>query len=80
MSLPIRLQLLLPAGKLITVGILTEEGDVYVAVFRNPAPASGLETANELLGELMGKQVVVRGRTFDAAGVKVIEISIASEM
>ncbi len=62
------------------VGILTEEGEVYIAVYRKPAPASALETANAVLGELMGKQVVVRGRTFDAAGAKVIEISIASEM
>ena len=62
------------------IGILTEEGDVYIAIYRKPAPASALETANAVLGELMGKQVVVRGRVFDAAGVKVIEISIASEM
>jgi hypothetical protein len=62
------------------IGILTEEGDVYVAIYRKPAPASVLETANAVLGELMGKQVVARGRTFDAAGVKVIEVSIASEM
>lgn len=62
------------------IGILTEEGDVYVAIYRKPAPASVLKTANAVLGELMGKQVVARGRTFDAAGVKVIEVSIASEM
>ena len=62
------------------IGILTDDGDVWVAVFKNPAPASPLETANKLLVELMGKQVVVRGETYKAAGVNVIRIAIASEM
>jgi len=62
------------------VGILTEEGEIYVAVYRNPAPASGLETANGELAPLMGKQVVVQGAVAEAAGIKIIEIALVGEM
>lgn len=63
------------------VGILEEEtGEVYIAVYRNPAPASALEPANKILAPLMGKGVVVQGRIYDASGIKVIQISIVAEM
>ena len=62
------------------VGILTDEGEVYLALYKKPAPASPLETGNSILSELMGKQVVVRGRVYAAQGIKVLEISIVSEM
>ena len=62
------------------IGILDESGEVYIAIYKNPAPASALATANRLLGDLMGKQVVARGKVYRAQGVNVIQISIASEM
>ena len=62
------------------IGILTESGEVYVAVYKNPAPASSLANANKILGELMGKQIVARGTTYEAQGIRVIQISVASEM
>ena len=68
------------AEKGFPVGILTEDGEVYVAVYKNPAPASGLETGNDVLIDLMGKEVVVRGTVYEAQGVKVVQIQIASEM
>jgi hypothetical protein len=68
------------AEKGFPVGILTEDGEVYVAVYKNPAPASGLETGNDILIDLMGKETVVRGTVYEAQGVKVIQIQIASEM
>lgn len=68
------------AGRGFPLGILTEEGDVYIAVYRNPAPASALETANDLLFDLMGKQVVAQGRLFEGSGLHLIEIAIVGEM
>lgn len=68
------------AEKGFPVGILTEEGEVYVAVYKNPAPASGLETANDMLMDLMGKEAVVRGTVYEAQGIKVVQVQIASEM
>ena len=62
------------------IGILTEDGEVYIAVYKNPAPASSLANANKVLRELMGKQVVGRGMVYDAQGVKVVQISVVSEM
>ena len=62
------------------IGILTEEGKVYVALYKNPAPASSLDTANKKLADLMGVQVVARGKVYEAMGISVIEISIVSEM
>ncbi len=62
------------------IGILTEDGEVYIAVYKNPAPASALKTANGVLVDLMGKDVVVRGAVHEARGIKVVEIQIASEM
>ena len=63
------------------VGILTDSGEVYIAVYKNPAPASSMASANQLLGgELMGKQIVARGTVYKAQGINVIQISVASEM
>lgn len=62
------------------VGILEEEtGEVWVATFRDPAPASHLETANDHLMELMGKKVAVQGMKYRAKGVNVIRMSLVSE-
>ena len=68
------------AGEGFPVGILTEDGDVYIAVYRSSAPASPLKTANETLAELMGKAVVAQGKLFERAGIKVIEIAVVAEM
>lgn len=63
------------------VGILEEEThEVYFAVYKNPAPASALETASGILAPLMGKKVVVRGRLFEQPGVKVLQVAVFSEM
>ena len=62
------------------VGILTEQGEVYLAVYRSSAPAAPLKTANSQLGELIGKSVVAQGHLFERAGVRVIEIAVVSEM
>ena len=62
------------------MGILTEVGTLYVAVYRNPAPAASLEAANKILAPLAGLQVVCQGRVYERDGVKVVEIAVVSEM
>lgn len=62
------------------IGILEQEtGKVYVCVYKNPAPASGLETGNELLSKYMGQKVVIQGLIYRAQGVNVVRVAIASE-
>ncbi len=62
------------------VGILEEEtGRVYVCVYRNPAPASGLETANDVLAPYMGMKVAAQGLKYHADGVYLLRLSIISE-
>ncbi len=62
------------------VGVIEEEtGDLYVCVFRNPAPASSMETANERMAPLMGKKVVVQGLVYRTASFNVIRIGTISE-
>lgn len=56
-----------------------ETGDVYVAVYKNPAPASSLERGNEHLLEYVGKKVVANGLVYERNGVKVIRMSLVSE-
>ena len=56
-----------------------ETGDVYVAVYKNPAPASALERGNEHLIEYVGKKVVANGLVYERNGVKVIRMSLVSE-
>lgn len=57
-----------------------ETGVVYIAVYRNPAPAAVVQLANKLLTELMGKPVVVQGRVYKQKGVNLVEIAVISEM
>jgi len=62
------------------VGIIEEEtGKLYVCVYRNPAPASGLETANEKLAPFLGLKVAAQGLVYSAEGVNVIRLSIVTE-
>lgn len=61
-------------------GILEEEtGEVWIAVYKNPAPASGLECANTHLAPYAGKKVVASGLAYEKGGVKVIRMSLVSE-
>ncbi len=62
------------------VGIVEEEtGDVYICVYRNSAPASGMQTANAILKPMMGKKAVVQGVKYKSEGLNVIRISNVSE-
>ncbi len=62
------------------VGIVEDEtGDVWICVFRSPAPASHLETGNKHLQEFMGKKVVVQGLKYQTKGLNVIRFSAISE-
>ncbi len=62
------------------VGIIEQEtGEVWVAIFRDAAPASPLETANKALSSLVGKVATVQGLKYRAKGVNVIRVSLASE-
>lgn len=56
-----------------------ETGDVYVAVYKSPAPASSLERGNEHLLEYVGKKVVANGLVYERNGIKVIRMSLVSE-
>lgn len=62
------------------VGIVEEEtGRVYICVYRNPAPASGLEMANKVLAPYMGMKVAAQGLKYHAEGVNLLRLSIISE-
>lgn len=62
------------------VGILEDEtGEMWVAVYRNTAPASHLELANKHVAEYVGKKVTVQGLKYKAKGVNVIRMSVISE-
>lgn len=62
------------------VGILEEKtGVVWVAVYRNPVPAAGLQTANLILAPLLGKKAVIQGWLYRAKGVNLIRVGVVSE-
>jgi hypothetical protein len=62
------------------VGILDEaSGEVWIAIFRNNAPASALETGNKMLQPFMGKKVVVQGLKYKAKGVNLMRVAVISE-
>lgn len=62
------------------VAIVEEDtGKVYIALYRLPVPAAGLQTANGKLAPFMGKKVAVQGFKYHAPGLNVIRISIVSE-
>lgn len=56
-----------------------ETNEVWLTCFRDPAPASHLESANEVLKDYMGKKVAVQGLKYRAEGVNMIRISVVSE-
>lgn len=62
------------------IGILEEEtGTVWIAVYRLPVPAAGLQTANSTLAPLMGQQIVAQGLLYRAPGVSLIRVALARE-
>ena len=62
------------------VGIVEEgTGRVYICVYRNPAPASGLQLANDVLAPYMGIKVAAQGLKYHAEGVNLLRLSVISE-
>lgn len=62
------------------VGIVEEEtGKVWICIYRDNAPASGLETANKAMQEFMGKKIAAQGLKYEAQGVNVMRLSVISE-
>ena len=62
------------------VGLRVEEtGEVFIACWRNTAPASHLETAAESFTPYMGMKVAVQGLIYRQKGVNVIRASLISE-
>lgn len=62
------------------IGVLEEEsGRVWICAYKNPAPASSLETANEILRPYMGMKVVVQGMKYRKNGVRLIQIAVVGE-
>ena len=60
---------------------IIEEGtdDVYIAIYKDPAPASEIAMANKILKEWMGKKVTAQGRVYRVKGVNLIEVRVAFE-
>ena len=62
------------------VGILEEEtGDLWIAVYRLPVPAAGMQTANGVLTPHMGTTVVAQGVKYRRKGLNLIRLSLVSE-
>jgi hypothetical protein len=62
------------------VGILEEDtGTVWIAVYRLPVPAAGLQTGNDVLAPLMGQMIVAQVLLYRAPGVNVIRLALARE-
>ena len=62
------------------VGILEDgTGIVWIATYRHTAPASHLETANELLAEYVGMKVAAQGLKYTQKGANVVRLSVVSE-
>ena len=62
------------------VGIIDDEsGDVFIAIYRLPVPAAGMQTANAILQPFLGQKVVCQGRVWRAKGLNLIRISVVSE-
>lgn len=62
------------------VGILDEStGEIWIAIFRNNAPASAQETGNKHLESFMGKKVSAQGMKYKAKGINVMRVAVISE-
>ena len=62
------------------IAIIEDETNVvWLTCYRDPAPASHLESANKKLHEYIGMKVAVQGLKFEAEGVSLIRISVVSE-
>jgi hypothetical protein len=62
------------------VGILqADTGKVFVAVYRVPVPAAGMQTANHVLAPYMGQKVTVQGLLYRSTELNMIRISVITE-
>ena len=62
------------------VGILEQEtGDIWIALYRLPVPAAGIQTANAILTPHMGTTVVAQGVKYRTNGLTLIRLSLVSE-
>ncbi|MFP6597402.1 MAG: hypothetical protein VCC01_08095, partial [Candidatus Hydrogenedentota bacterium] len=62
------------------VAIIEEETNkLWVCVYRNNAPASGVHPGNDKMTEFMGLQVVAQGLKYTSNGVNVIRFGNMSE-
>jgi len=61
------------------VGVVTDDGEIWVCVYRDNAPASHLEPANRHMAEYAGQKCAVQGLKYKAKGVNVIRVSVLSE-
>ena len=62
------------------VGILEQEtGDIWIAIYRLPVPAAGMQTANGILTPHMGTTVVAQGVKYRTKGLNLIRLSLVSE-
>jgi hypothetical protein len=61
------------------VGVIDEDGKMWVCVYRDNAPASHLETANKYMADFAGMKCAIQGLKYEADGVNVIRVSVISE-
>ena len=62
------------------IGILEEDtGKVFVAVYRLPVPAAGMQTANAVLMPFMGRKVAAQGLIFRGEELNVVRLSLVNE-
>lgn len=62
------------------IGILEEEtGELFVAVYKFPAPATSLQPANSILGPYMGLKVTAQGLLYKSKTANVIRLSNVTE-
>lgn len=62
------------------LGILEEDsGIVYLAAYKDPAPASHLQPAAKVLRDLVGTKIVAQGLIYKSKDTRVIRIGAVSE-
>lgn len=67
-------------GQGFPVAILEEEtGNIFVAVYKDNAPASAMVMGNKILQPFVGRKVVATGQIYRANGMNLIQIRFVSE-
>lgn len=67
-------------GQGFPVAILEDKtGDIFVAVYKNNAPASAMVMANKILEPYVGQKVVATGQIYRAKGMNLMQIRFVSE-